>query len=154
MLTTTRVRKADAGDEADLMELCRELHRENGLFSINEDRVRHFICRALSGQGGIIGVVGGRDNIEAALYLLISTHWYSDQWHLEELFAFVRPEYRKTNNAKDLICFAKRCSNEIGIPLVIGVVSNTRTEAKIRLYERQLAKPAGAFWVHQPVRAA
>jgi hypothetical protein len=33
------------------------------------------------------------------------------------------------------------------MPLVIGVISNIRTEAKIKLYERRLPK-AGAFFVY------
>ena len=34
------------------------------------------------------------------------------------------------------------------IPLLIGVLSNKRTEGKIRLYERQLGKPSGAFFLY------
>lgn len=132
-----------------------ETHLENGLFPPCENKVRHFLRLALSGRGGIIGVIGDHGHLQASLYLLFSTHWYSEQWHLQELWNYVRPEYRKTDNAKELIGFAKRCSNELGIPLVIGVVATNKTEAKIRLYERQLlAKPAGSFFLHQPVRAA
>jgi hypothetical protein len=35
-----------------------------------------------------------------------------------------------------------------GIPLAIGVMSNTRTEAKIRLYERVFGAPAGVYFLY------
>lgn len=154
MLQHSRVRRADAGDEDDLMAMCRELHSENGLFAMNEDKVRGFLRRAFDAKGAIIGVVGERNKLQASLYMLISSFWYSDEWHLEELWNYVRPAYRKTDNAKAMITFARRCSDELMIPLVIGVFSNERTQAKVRLYERALSKPAGAFFVHQPMRAA
>jgi hypothetical protein len=34
------------------------------------------------------------------------------------------------------------------MPLLIGVLSNHRTEAKVRLYERQFGKPTGAFFLY------
>ena len=130
------------------MELCRALHAENGMFTMSEDKVRRMLHRAFDKQGAIVGALGPSGHIEGAIYLLISDYWYSDDWHLSELFSFVLPQYRKSNNAKELITFAKRCSDEIGIPLIIGVISNERTESKVRLYQKELAKPAGAFFVY------
>jgi hypothetical protein len=148
--TTSPVRKAGQRDEEELMAICHKLHSENGLFEMNEDKVRSMLRKAFNQDGGIIGALGPPGQIEGAIYMLISNYWYSDQWFLEELFSFVLPEYRRSTNAKDLITFAKRCSDELGIPLVIGVISNERTEAKVALYQRQLNKPAGAFFVHRP----
>ena len=72
-------------------------------------------------QGVIIGVVG-RDRIEGLIMLLIAQFWYTEDWCLEEIMNFVLPDHRRSTHAKDMIAFAKRCSDEIGIPLVIGVV--------------------------------
>lgn len=130
------------------MEICRALHEENGLFTMSDDKVLGMLRKAFKKQGAIIGVLGPPGHIEGAIYLAISDYWYSNDWHLSELFSFVLPQYRKSNNAKELITFAKRCSDEIRIPLVIGVISNERTEGKVRLYQRQLDKPAGAFFVY------
>ena len=44
--------------------------------------------------------------------------------------------------------FAQRCSDEIKVPLVIGVLTNNRMEGKVRLYRRQMGVPAGAFFVY------
>lgn len=146
------VRKADVRDEPEIMELCLSLHRENALFHISEDKVRAYLRRAFANNGAIIGVIGPIGRIEAAIYLMISDYWYSDQWHLEELFSYVKPEYRRSNNAKALINFAQRCSDELSIPAIIGIISNERTKAKIGLYQRQLGTAIGAFFVYNAPR--
>ncbi len=130
------------------MAMCRMLHAENGLFDMSETRVRNVIKMALDRKGGILGVIGEPGQIEAMIFMLISQIWHSDQWHLEELFSYCRPEFRKSNNAKHLIKFAKRCADELDLPLIIGVISNDRTAQKVELYRRQFQKPAGAFFCY------
>lgn len=143
----TTVRLATREDEAELMELCRELHADNGLFSFHEDMVREMLERAFDKRGGIIGVIDEGDKIAGAIYLLISNFWYSRDHHLEELFSYIRPAFRKSSHATTLIGFAQKCSETLGIALVIGVLTNHRMEAKVRLYSRKLGAPAGAFFV-------
>lgn len=152
-LITSPVRRATPADEPELMEMCRELHAENGLFTMNEAKVREMLEKAFNQQGALIGALGPTGHIEGAIFMLISAFWYTHDYCLEELFSYVRPEYRRSTNAKDLINFGKRCSDELGIPLVIGVISNERTKAKVGLYQRQLADPVGAYFVHRPVGA-
>lgn len=147
-MTDHRVRVATPDDETEVMDLCHALHEENGLFSMDDDRVRGTLRMAFDKKGGLLGVIGDPGQIEAMIYMLFAQFWYSTDWHLEELFSYCRPEYRKSNNARHLIDFAKKCSDEIGLPLMIGIVSNTRTEAKIELYKRQLKKPVGSFFLY------
>ncbi len=149
MLTTLPVRKAKPRDRQAILQICEQNHRENGQFSLAMPKVEAMVDKALTNQGAIIGVVG-RDRIEGLIMVLIAQFWYSEDWVLEEIMSFVLPEYRRSTHAKDLISFAKRCSEEIGIPLVIGVVSNDRTKAKIELYRRQLGDPCGGYFLHRP----
>ena len=144
------VRLATHSDEPDVMNICRALHQENGVFKLSEDKLRAFLKRAFDNQNGLVGLIGGPGRVEAIMFLVISTLWYSDQFVMEELFSFVRPEYRKSSHAKALIEWAKKCSDAVKLPTIIGVLSNTRTEAKVRLYQRQLGKPVGAFFIHVP----
>jgi GNAT superfamily N-acetyltransferase len=130
MLITIPVRKAKPRDREAILKICEQNHSENG-------------------QGAIIGVVG-RDRIEGLIMLLIAQFWYTEDWCLEEIMNFVLPDHRRSTHAKDLIAFAKRCSEEIGIPLVIGVVANERTKAKMELYRRQLGDPCGGYFLHRP----
>ena len=143
-----RVRIADRSEEAEVMRLCRMLWEENGIFSMNDDKVRATLRRAFDREGGILGVIGDPGKLEAMIYMLVSAFWYSDDPHLEELFAFTVPEYRRSRNAIDLLNFAKWCSEQSGYPLLIGIISNERTAAKVRLYQRQLNAPIGNFFLY------
>lgn len=151
MLVTSRVRKADAGDADDILAMCNEMHRENGMFTMSDKRVHDLISRAMNRQGGVIGVIGEPGKLEASIYLLITNIWYSEDYHLEELWNFVRPQYRKSSdNVEQLVNFATRCGDEINLPVLIGIMSNIRTEAKVRKYRRLLGDPIGAFFLRQP----
>jgi hypothetical protein len=148
-LVTSPVRKATLADRPQIMQMCRENHAENGQFSFSESRVAGMVDRAFNNGGAVIGVVGS-NRIEGMILLLISQFWYTEDWCLEELQNYVSPEFRRSTNAKDMIKFGQRCSDEIGIPLVIGVVSNERTKAKMELYRRQLGDPVGGYFLHNP----
>ena len=141
------VRLARVGDENAIFELCKQLHEENGLFDMDDESVMTVIKSATSGNGGIIGIIDGEDGLEGIICLIIDKFWYSKEWFLCELFNFVPNKYRRSTRAKSLLAFGKKCSDEMHLPLVIGIISNIRTEAKIKLYERQLPK-AGAFFVY------
>lgn len=145
---TEKVRIATIEDQDEIIKLLHLMHAEGGMHPLDEDCARELFARAFDRKGGIIGVIGERGDIRAFLYILISRFWYTRDNHLEEIFNFVRPDVRKSDYAKTLIAFAKKCSDDIGIPLVIGVLTNTRLEGKVRLYRRSLGVPAGAFFIH------
>ena len=99
---------------------------------------------------GIIGVVGTKDNLEAMILLRIANNWYSDTPFLEEMSVFVLPEYRNATVSRvhKLIEFAKKAADGLDLPLMIGVLSNQRTNAKVELYEKHFGHPAGAFFIY------
>lgn len=147
-----RVRIADGRDEDELMNLCSLLHGENGVFEISEPKVRSMLRSALEGpveqRRGIVGAIGPAGSIQGSIFLEIGQLWYSEDFMLSELWNYVLPQYRASSNSKDLIAFAKSISDRFRLPLMIGVLSNERTEAKIRHYRQQLGPPSGAFFVH------
>lgn len=128
--------------------MCRLLSEENELLAMNPDRVRGVLRLAYDRRGGFLGIIRNPQQIEAMIFMLFAQMWYTDDWHIEELFNYCRPEYRKSNNAKALMQFGKKCADELHLPLIIGVLSNSRTEEKVRLYQRQFSKPSGAFFVY------
>jgi hypothetical protein len=142
-----QVRLAVPNDADDIMDLLALMHEENGLFEMDYDAVREMVLNVLSGKNGIIGVIDGEEGLEAAVCLVIDKLWYSKTWCLNDVFNFVAPKYRRSTRAKSLISFAKSYSDQVGIPLLMGIVSNVRTEAKIKLLERQMKK-AGAFFIY------
>lgn len=148
MLITSPVTKAKPSDKEAVIEICKEDYLENGQFSLSPAKLEQMVSGILDDGKGIIGVIRRNAEIEAVMLLQIQQFWYTDDWCLEEILNFVRPQFRRSTNAKDMIQFAKRCSDELGIPLVIGVVSNERTAAKLALYERQLGKSVGGYFLY------
>lgn len=149
-IMTLPVRRAVPQDRSAILDLCKLNWAENGQFSLSVPKVEAMVDRGFTGQGGVIGVVGEPNAIEGLIIMTIGQFWYTDDWCLEEILNFVHPEHRKSTHAKDMIAFGKRASDELGIPLVIGVVSNERTRAKIELYRRQLGEMRGGYFIHVP----
>jgi len=143
------VRLAVSADIDDILELGRLIHAENAVMPMSEERIAEYAWRGINQERAVMGIIGPVGHIEAVVYLVIGRFWYSDNFHLEELFSFVRPEHRKSDNAKALLEFEKSCSKRLGIPLLMGVISSNRTAAKIRLYERRLGKQSGAYFLLQ-----
>lgn len=141
------VRIAKPDEEDEILSMCKKLHEENGLFSFSEDKVRDCIKRCYRREGGIVGVIGETGTLQGSIGILISDSYYSNEWHLAELWTYVLPDFRKSHNADALIEFGKRCAIEIGVPLITGIISNRHLAQKIRLYRRRLGTPSGVFFV-------
>ncbi len=150
------VRLATMKDEDQIYNILADgLFHENSTFSLSEGKVRSFIRNAVNCEGGIIGVIEENGEIAASIGMNMGTFWYSDDWHIEEYWNYVRPEYRKhtdefsyrSHYARDLINFGKWCAERMKMVLNIGIISTTRTEAKCRLYGRNLT-PVGMFFMH------
>ncbi len=152
-LLTLPVRRADPADRDDILSMCRENHEENGQFAISPAKVEQMVDKAFTRGGAVIGVMGARGCLESMILMTISQFWYTDDWCLEEVMNYVRPAFRRSTRAKDMILFGKRCSDELRIPLIIGVVANERTKAKMELYRRQLGDPVGGYFIHRPAGA-
>lgn len=158
--TGSRVRLASPSDEAEVITLIAMMHAESGLFALDETRVRKTLALAWERKGGTLAVIGAPGQIRAMIYLTIATAWYTSDSHLEELFCWVHPEHRRSDYARLLMEFAKTSSDALSeraiklggrkISLLIGVLTNARMAAKVRLYRRIFGMPAGAFFVHNP----
>lgn len=146
------VREGVVEDFNELMRLTMDATRENAFVEPNEMMLAQHMYAALSKQMGVAGVIGGApgEPLEAAIVLRIGPVWYSSEPILEEKAIYVAPEFRsaKGGRARKLAEWAKNISKKLGIPLAIGVLSNTRTEAKIRLYERVFGAPAGVYFLY------
>lgn len=130
------------------MAMCRRLWQENGLFSLNEDKVRALLHRCYKGDGTIVGVIGEPGHLEASTCLTIWENYYTVDWHLAELWNFVEESFRKSGNAEALIEFGKDCAVKMKIPFITGIITNKQMAGKVRLYRRMLGYPAGAFFCY------
>lgn len=144
------VRIGTAEDVDDIMSLALSACDENGFVEPNPAKLLHEIWHGLTLEKGVVGVIGERGKPEGAVLLRIGSMWYSDREVLEEKAIFIHPDYRsaKGGRARRLCEFSKQVADSLGIPLIIGVLSNNRTKAKVRLYERQFGEPSGAFFLY------
>ena len=148
------VRLAVPQDLPGLLELMRVACREDAQHEMDEERVMSMLRRYYDKQGAIIAVIGGMGSPEAYILMVMDDIWYAKPGTLQllELSLFVHPDYRKSDRAKQLMQFSKQASEGLAVDLTIGVFSNTRTEAKIRLYQRQY-KQVGAYFLYHPSSA-
>lgn len=138
-------------DIDEIMVIAVQAAEENGFLEANPRKLAEEIYPALCQDHGIVGLIGRKDEaIEGIVVLRIGTMWYSDTPVVEEKAIFIHPDYRsaKGGRATRLCEFSKKVSDTLGIPLIIGVLSNNRTAAKVRMYERQFGKPSGAFFLY------
>ena len=149
------VRLATASDEDKLFAFLHAAYLDNGFYKIKASKVWDTIRRATRRtkdgmwQGGIIGIIENDKEIEGAIGMFAESFWYSEDFFLNEYFCFVKPDYRKSSNAKDLLSFGKWCAENINLRLHIGVLTDKRLAAKERLYSRVLPKK-GCLFVYEP----
>jgi len=150
MTEELKVRVGTPSDVHDIMDLALAACDENGFVEPNPQKLLAEIWPALNKDRGVVGVIGSTGKPEGAVLLRVGSMWYSDREVLEEKAIFIHPDYRnaKGGRARRLCEFSKQVADVLGIPLIIGVLSNNRTEAKVRLYERQFGKPSGAFFLY------
>jgi GNAT superfamily N-acetyltransferase len=151
MTNDIKVRVGTPEDLDEIMKIAMVAVEENGFLNPNPGKLAAEIWPALHQDHGIVGVIGEPGKlIEACVLLRIGQMLYSDTLVVEERAVFTHPEYRsaKGGRARKLCEFSKKVADDLGIPLIIGVLSNHRTEAKVRLYERQFGKPSGAFFLY------
>lgn len=146
-------------DEQQVRLLLTLGHSENSIFGMNVGKAEYIMKRFLysaflpaSDKGirgcfGVIGPLGGK--LEALTMASVSAQWYSDQPYLEEYIVYVHPEHRKAGHAAKLLDFLIGVADNMGVPLLTGILSQTRMEAKCRLYRRKVT-PIGQFFLHLP----
>lgn len=145
------VRIGTPSDVDGMMALAMAATEENAFISPSPKKLLESIWPALNRKHGLVGIIGmPEERLEGAILLNIGEMWYSEIPVIEEKAIFVHPDFRaaKGGRARHLAEFAKKVSNELSMPLAIGVLSNSRTEAKIRLYERVFGSPAGVYFLY------
>ena len=141
------VRLAAVEDAPAILAMCKRLWEENGLFSLNEDKVAALIQKYYDREGVILGVIGPLGKPEASTCLTLADMYYSDDTHLSELWNYVLPEFRQSRNADALVRFGDACAEKMKMIFITGIITNRQMAGKVRLYRRLLGHPAGAFFV-------
>ena len=134
-------------DFNEMFDVLMENYRENGIHSLDVKKVCSWLAMGLHRDKSAIGIIRGKDGIEACCGVYLASYWYSSDVYVEEVFNYVRPDYRRSSHAKHLISFAKWFAESLNVPLLMGILTTSRLEAKERLYSRQLTK-VGALFLH------
>ena len=145
------IRLASPQDLDEIMSIAMMACDENGFLTPNPAKLAAEIWPALHQDHGLCAVIGKPNGmIEGLVLLRIGNMWYSDSRVVEEKAIFIHPDFRsaKGGRASKLCEFSKKVADSLGIPLIIGVLSNHRTSAKVRMYERQFGPPSGAFFLY------
>jgi hypothetical protein len=146
-----KVRIGTPADVDEVMRLAMLGSEENGFVESDPACLLGEIWPALNRNHGIMGVIGKPgEKAEGAVLLRVGKMWYSHQQVLEEKAIFIDPDFRnaKGGRARMLVEFSKQAADMLKLPLIIGVLSNHRTEGKVRLYQRQFGPPSGAFFLY------
>lgn len=142
------VRPAEEKDEENLFAFLCLAYKENAPYAISPERVRLMVSSATRDKDVIIGIIDAPDGsgrIAASVGAMFANFWYTEQFHIEDLWNFVQPEYRKSTYAKDLLNYSKWLSENMKMPLHIGILTGDRLEAKTRFFSRHLPQVGAAF---------
>lgn len=132
-------------DQQEVFDLLCELHQENAMFEMDPEMVMSYIVRATNQDGGLIGVIKEKGKIVGCILLFSEKFWYAKSSYLAEYLNYIHPQYRKSNYAKDLIDFAKWSSEQMELPLIMGIMSTIRTRAKLHLLNKKMFFIGGLF---------
>lgn len=150
------VRVARPEDRQEVWRLFLQGHRENGMFTLAPEKVDWFINRAIfpqlipqwdTGTRGVIGVIGDIGKLEGCVFVNLGSFWYTYDRHVEEYLVYVDPECRRSFHARAMVKWMKEQSDQTGLPLLTGIISNERTKAKCDMYGRMLPK-VGEFFLY------
>ena len=151
MTDEVKVRVGTPEDLDGIMNLALNVAKENGVFAPDINKVLSELWPSLHQRFGIVGVIGDADKpLEGFVLLRIGQQWYNSNEILEERVVYVDRKFRsaKGGRARKLCEFSKKTADELGLPLIIGVMSNTRTEGKMRLYRRLFGPEAGCVFLY------
>ena len=152
------VRLAKYGDEVKMYDAIALGHADNGLWSFSPTKVCDLINRAVSAKKTIkhpvIGIIENDEGLIVAMTCFqLESYWYTDEWHISELFNWVHPQHRKSTYVHELMEFQKKFTDDMTkltgkkIALVTGVMSTKRLEEKMHLFGRKYPQ-VGAIYAY------
>lgn len=151
-MTDLSIRLATPDDMHAVMQMAIMACEENGFLDASAELIAKTVWPALNQDEGLCGIIGDPGKpIEAFVVLRIGEMYYSTTKVVEEKIVYVHPEYRsaKGGRARRLCDFSKHVADTLDLPLLIGICSNERTKAKVRMYERIFGAPAGAYFLYK-----
>jgi GNAT superfamily N-acetyltransferase len=145
------IRLAGPEDVHEVMRLSLMACEDNGFLDCSPELLLKEVYPALCQHHGLFAVIGPPGGeIQGFVMLRVGTLFYSNRPCLEEKCLWVHPDHRSARGgrARQLLEFTKKTADELGLPLIIGIMSTKRSAGKVRLYEKMFGEPAGAFFLY------
>jgi hypothetical protein len=151
------VRIAKYGDELAMFDTILLGHADNGLWPLSESKILKLVEDAVKtemperGVKPTIGIIGDNGAIEAMTCFTFEQYWYTDEWHIAELFNWVHPDYRASKHAEALMAFQRKFTDDMSavsgykMAMITGVMSLKRLEAKMNLFGRKYPQIGAIF---------
>lgn len=151
------VRIAKHGDELAIFDTILLGHADNGLWPISHNKILKLVEDAVRSTmiedrpKPTIGIIEGENGIEAMTCFTFDQYWYTDEWHICELFNWVHPDHRASKHADSLMAFQKKFTDDMCVEtghkfaLLTGVMTLKRLEAKINLFGRKYPQIGALF---------
>jgi len=132
------------GEEKKIYDLLMLMYEEVGIARLAPIKVVDEIERFMT--EGAIFVARDGDDIIASVGIGPSQFWYSEDWHLQDSWTFVKKGYRRSRHALVLLKMVKDFAKTVGMPLAVGVFSPGGVEKKNKLF-RRLFTPVGEMFI-------
>lgn len=143
------IRRAEVQDFWAVMGLLEAMHDENGIGTLDLDKVAAEVER-LCDHGVVLIAETAEGVFAGTLALEPQEWWYSKNGFLGDRWFYVHPERRGGGFAARLIQAAHRVADYNGVPLVMGVLSPVEPERKTALFTRAGMKPLGGTFIYDP----
>lgn len=142
---------AQPKDEKRIYDLCCIAHAENGFGVMDEATVQASIMKATERRGYIMAFIDGPERVEAVLGLHPQLPWYCKDepanWYWSDLLFFVHPLHRRSRHALKLFQFARWWQQEMGAPVMLGLMPKDDLEEKEQLFSRLADRRIGSLYL-------
>lgn len=140
---TAIYRVATAADAGAIMDLLRDMHAENGIASLDEQKVRARIDELLRSGWIILAEVDGA--LAGSIALQFQSFWYSSDIHIRDNWFFVRKGYRRSSIALRLKRTGEDMARRQNVPFAIGLFGKQDINRK-RAFFRDM-RECGHFYM-------
>lgn len=147
------IRIATIEDSEKLMPLLEMRHAESACAPGRFDprSVRQKIVELTGDAGpGLIGVIEGTTGIEASIGLTVARFWDTMDRHLETLWNFVHPQFRRSDHAKQLVAFAKSAGDRMNLRVLLANAETPETSRFNEIVLGRQMQRSGVIFSHEP----
>jgi|TARA_R100001086_G_C11832837_1_gene257031 GNAT superfamily N-acetyltransferase len=137
-------------DLAEVCDLLRVMHDENGIGRVNEEKALGVISSHIEEGGCIISRSNG--DLVGSVGIYQDTWWYSDEKAFFDRWFFVHPEHRTGGHAVRLLGAIKQAARNESRPFVLHVGTTVNAWAKLKFFRKHLT-PFGGSFVYMPEAA-